>query len=132
VDRAVHLAVHIKVLGDDQLGAGAGRALQNAGLQRRKFLCPLEVARLSALVDNGRALANLAGQLGIVGVAGRHLHAIQAGRGPAAAIDHLYGLAAFQQFAGHRLPQWPGSKNDVCVVAHPRCSLCLSWEQDTL
>ena len=61
--------VHVQVLHDDQLGAGRGRAGQDAALERRELLRPaVVVGRVGAVVDVARARAHAArvGRLGRV------------------------------------------------------------------
>ena len=59
-DRTGDRAVHIEVLGHDELCIGRCRALNNSGVHRRQKRCPVGIGRVDTVVDDSRILARLA------------------------------------------------------------------------
>jgi len=97
-DGAGDRTIHIKILGHDELRAGHRCAMEDGGVQGRKDLGPIRIGSVDAIVDDGRAPADLASAGGVGGICLHHLDIFRDGGG-AAAIDHAHALSLFVEFA---------------------------------
>jgi len=105
-------AVHVHVLHHHQLRAGHRRARQHAGLQRWELLGPRGVGRVGAVVHHRRARAERPRRVGVGGVTGRHLDAVERVE-PAAAIHNPHAPSARDQLIHDRPADRAGAEDHV-------------------
>src|SRR5258708_17694541 len=108
-------AIHIEILGYDELRIGRCRTLENGGVHGRQKRGPVSIGRVDTVVDDGRILAHLACESLVGSIAFHDFDALR-GRSCAAAIDQANAPSLPVEFVHHSETTGSGAKDDMQFI----------------